>query len=497
MLAFFVLLGLAWALSRPYGASVDEEAHYVRALAVSTGDLVGEPDRWPYNPLTPTQQRTIDAATRRLDVPTRVAAKQSPSDESIFNCFAFRTTASASCISEPTGRVVDRSYVGLYPPVPYVAPGLAARGAGGPVGGLLRARLASGIVCTAVLALCLIGVRDRAAPALSLLGVTAALSPTVLYFSWSMNANGLEMIAGIGFVALCLRLVRDEDTPPKLWVVTALVGFLLGASRPLGFVWILVGLWVAMLLHGPSTVVRAARRGGRRAGVMVAVLAMSVLAVIVWNLVLDARTPGVDLAAWSELVEPALRRVLHGFLPEQIAVSGWGETILPEGLYLVWKVLLVVLAALAFALGTWRQRLAPVLLLVTYLAGVVLVTRSYEAGGYPVGGRYFQPIFTAFPLVWGEVILLNRHRLAGWLRWAIVSVCAAVVAIINGTALLANGRRYSVGTDGPWSYLVDGGRWAPPGGWLPWVAVTTTGMVLLAAGFIAHSRERSAIPVRA
>ncbi len=95
------------------------------------------------------------------------------------------------------------------------------------------------------------------------------------------------------------------------------------------------------------------------------------------------------------------------------------------------------------------------------------------------------------------MILLNRHRLAGWLRWALVSVSAAVVAIINGTALLANGRRYSVGTDGPWSYLVDGGRWAPPGGWLPWVAVTMTGMVLLAAGFIAHSRERSAIPVRA
>lgn len=51
ILVFFALLGVVWAFARPYGASVDEEAHYVRALAVSTGDVIGEPDTWHYNPL--------------------------------------------------------------------------------------------------------------------------------------------------------------------------------------------------------------------------------------------------------------------------------------------------------------------------------------------------------------------------------------------------------------------------------------------------------------
>lgn len=343
-----------------------------------------------------------------------------------------------------------------------------------------------------VLALCLVGVRDRAAPALSLLGGIAALSPTVLYFSWSMNANGLEMIAGIGFVALCLRLVRDTPLPGWLWSATAVIGFLLGTSRPLAFVWVLFGLCVVVVLHGPSAVARAARVGGMQAGAMMAVLAATILAVVVWNLLLEARSPG-GVNTWTELVDPAVRQILHGFLPEQIAVSGWGESILPERLYLVWKVLLVTLAAIAFAVGTWRQRLAPVFLLITYLAGVVLLTRATQAGGFPMGGRYFQPIFTAFPLVWGEVILANRHRLAGWLRRGLVPACAIVVAVVNGAALLANGRRYSVGTDGPWSYLFDGGRWAPPGGWLPWVVLTGVGMVVLAAGFIAHSEERSAV----
>ena len=285
-----------------------------------------------------------------------------------------------------------------------------------------------------------LGVRDSAAPALSLLGVIAALSPSVLYFSWSMNANGLEMVAGIGFVALCLRLVCGAAAPTWLWGGTALVGFLLGSSRPLAFVWIFLGVWVAVLLHGPSAVARAARRGGRRAGVMVAVLGATILAVIVWNLLLKARPPG-GAEGWTKLVGPALRQVLQGFLPEQIAVSGWGETILPDNLYWVWQILLLGLAALALVVGTWRQRLATVVLFVTYLAGVVLLTRFTQAGGYPLGGRYLQPVFTAFPLMWGEVIMMNRHRLAGWLRRGLVPVCATVVAGINGAALLANGRR--------------------------------------------------------
>lgn len=463
----------------------------MRALAVSTGDLIGEADRWPFDELTAAQQRSIDAATRRYDLPARVAARRSPSGEAIFSCFAVRTTESAACTGQPTGPVVDRSYVGVYPPMPYVVPGVAARAAGGPVGGLLRARLASGAVCLVVLAACLWGVRHREAPALSLLGLAVALSPTVLYFSWSMNANGLEMVAGIAFVALCLRLVRDGPAPSWLWAATALVGFLLGTSRPLAFVWIFFGLLVAALFRGPSALARALRAGGRRAAVTVAVLAATVVAVVVWNVVIGVRTPG-GADTWTELVSPALRQVLHGFLPEQIAISGWGEAILPGQLYTVWKVLLLALAAVAFAVGDWRQRLAPLALLVAYVAGVVMLARLTQAGGFPLGGRYFQPVFTAFPLFWGEVILANRHRLAGWARRSLVAVSVTVVAAVNGAALLVNARRYSVGAGGSWSFLVDGGEWSPPGGWLPLVVFTVVGVVLLPAGFLIHSGARRA-----
>lgn len=489
MLVFFAALGVVWALARPYGASVDEESNYVRATGASTGDLIGKATRWPdVSLLTSPQARTVNAATRVFRVPEDVAARGSPQGGSIDSCIIFQPTHPGSCIPEATGPPLASSYQGVYPPLPYVLPGLAARAADSPVSGLLLARLASGGVCLIVLALCLWGVRDPAAPALSLLGVTVALSPTVVFFAWSMNPNGLEMVAGIAFVALCLRLARGTPPPPAAWTVTAVAGFVLGSSRPLAFVWIFFGLLVPVIVHGPSRVVSRARQGGRHAALMLAVLAVTVATTVVWNVLFNARVPG-GVSAWPELVRPALSLV-RGFLPEQIGIFGWGEVRLPERLYLAWQVLLLVLAAVAFVVGTWRQRLATAVLLLIYVAGILAYLRVTEAGGFPMGGRYVQPAFTAFPIVWGEVILLNRQRLFRWLRRPLVLASAAVVAVINGAALLVNGRRYSVGIDGPWSYVLDGGEWNPPGGWLPWVGLTTVGVAALVVGFAFASSTR-------
>jgi hypothetical protein len=197
-----------------------------------------------------------------------------------------------------------------------------------------------------------------------------------------------------------------------------------------------------------------------------------------------------------QFVAPVLGHIRHAWLAEQIGVFGWGclydlgdkplcDLALPKLVYSAWKGLLLVLGTVAFVLGSWRQRLAPVVLIFTYVTGAVaLVTLgSSQTGGFVVSPRYLQPAFLAFPLVWGEMILLNRDRLAPWLRRALIVASATVVAVTNGFALLAKSRRYSVGTDGPWSYLIDGGQWAPPGGWLPWTALTVAGAAVLVVGF--------------
>lgn len=116
----------------------------------------------------------MNATTRKFDVPAHLAPRGTTRP-----CFSLRPLQPASCLTKPAGRVFDRTYVGIYPPLPYILPGLAARAGKAPASGLVLARLASGLVSVIVLALCLAGVRDRAGPALSLLEVTVALSPTV------------------------------------------------------------------------------------------------------------------------------------------------------------------------------------------------------------------------------------------------------------------------------------------------------------------------------
>ncbi len=224
---------------------------------------------------------------------------------------------------------------------------------------------------------------------------------------------------------------------------------------------------------------------------MFAVLAATVLATVLWNLLVKARAE-TDVLPWGELLGPVLDQILHIWPADQIGVFGWGDVGLPEQLYLAWKLLFLGLGTVAFAVGTWRQRLAPVVLFFTYVAGTVaLVTvGSSQTGGFAVSPRYVQPAFLAFPIVWGEVILLNRDRLPQWLCRTLVVGSATVVAVANGVALLANSRRFSVGTNGPWSYLIDGGQWTPPGGWLPWMALTVAGAAVLVVGFAKTSSER-------
>lgn len=481
VLISFLALGLVWALASPYAATVDEEANLVKALGASTGDLTGKPATWQDVPLTPAQQRTVDPTTRQFRVPERLAPRGTTRP-----CFLLQPTQPASCLKKPAGRVFDRTYVGIYPPLPYVLPGLAARMANGPVAALFLARLAIGIVCLVLLALCLGGIRDSHAPTLSLLGPTVALSPGVLFFAWSVNMIGLEMMAGLCFLAMCLRLVRHTPPPPSLWIVSAVIGFVLGTSRPLAFVWIFYAMMVAAVVHGPVTVVRRLRQGGKPAAVMLAVLAAATLSTILWNFMAGTQTPGGVLSV-AELVRPTLNQILYVWPVEQLGILRWGEVELPAQVYLAWKLLFLAMGSVALAVGTWRQRLAPILLFVTYLGFSVALIRTTQAGGFDLAPRYLQPAFMAFPLVWGEVILLNRHRLPPWVCRTLVLVSVTVVALTHGVALLFHGRRWSVGSTGKWSYLLDGGQWAPPGGWLPWTALAAVGVAVLIFGFVKAS----------
>ncbi len=67
----------------------------------------------------------------------------------------------------------------------------------------------------------------------------------------------------------------------------------------------------------------------------------------------------------------------------------------------------------------------------------------------------------------------------------------AAIPVIHFVAILANGRRYAVGLDGP-TWFLDAAQWAPRFGWWPWLALALAASLAMAAVLIRGGREHVA-----
>ena len=474
LLVFFSLVGLVYAMASPYGAPPDEPTHYVKALATGSGDLFGEPAKYPGD-RSQRQKIYMDSVTRRFRVPERLAPPED--DEEL--CFILKPAQPAACPNQAGGEPERLSYVGVYPPLPYVAPGLAARLGTNKSSGLLAARLASGVCALALVAIAVVALNHPDAPALSLLGITMVLWPGLMFLTWGLNPNGTEVVASVAFFAALLALTREEAPPRWLWIATAVTGFLLCTSRPLAPVWALFGLAMAVLLIGPRAAIARVRAGGRAALLMGAAIGTGGLATAIWTFVMYNGRPA-DTVSWTQLVVPALESV-PGWVKDMVGRLAWSEVTLSQPIYDAWFIVLAAAAALAIALGTWRQRLACLAMAAAFLTMTVLFFVLTHPSGYPMGARYVQAGMTALPLLWVEVLVRNRWKLSRWAVLALVSVVALLVAATQLDALFRNGRRFAVGVDGPARYLFGGALWEPPGGWWPWVLCALLGVTALLA----------------
>ena len=77
LVASYTLLTLAWVMANPPFSSLDEGAHYARAVGLGGGELIG--DRGRYSPaempsLTPAQLEWVNRSTRVVTIPGRLAA---------------------------------------------------------------------------------------------------------------------------------------------------------------------------------------------------------------------------------------------------------------------------------------------------------------------------------------------------------------------------------------------------------------------------------------
>lgn len=359
-----LLLGLAYAVTVPPLANVDEADHHTRVQGIAGGVWVGTPAAPPDRGLTALQRPFVEQTTRAVRVP----AGRSGSG---FGCVA-QTGARAPCQHgiPPNPARTEPTPVGTYQPLPYVLPALVARAADRTPGAVRLERIASLLLAGGLLAAAAL-VAGRA-PGL-LTGVVLAATPLAVCLTAAVGGSGLEIAAAI---ALTVTVLARGPALLGVVAVVALVG-----ARSLGPLWLvaIAGVALALRVRPPWAVIGAG--------------AVAVVLQRVW----EARYgPSVttDLVPLAESLRAGVRE-----LPDTLrqAVGGFGylERRTPVLLALAWGGLVAVLVA--------RVRERRLLLAATIAAALAAAPYMFAAAtrftGFDVQGRHVLPALVLVPLL--------------------------------------------------------------------------------------------------
>jgi len=466
--AGFFLLTTAWALADPLLSGPDEPAHLIRAEAIVRGQLVGRP----------VSSNADDPATI-----VRVPGFLAQANAFRYWCFIFHTDTTAVCappLAGPDHLISLPTYVGHYPPLYYLAVGWASLLDDGPTG-VLWMRLVSALLNSLLLATALWLAMRRSR--LLVVAVLVAITPTVIYYSASVNPNGLEMTSAVCFWCALLGLTMPWPSgegaaltisaPPSSaraeTVIAAVSGCLLASSRGVSPAWLLIAV-AAAIIGGDAARVRAlaGRRSGRLAG---AIVLLAVAAAALWVV----EEHGLDelgypsRSSFLSLFHQTLTATPH-YLAEMVGVFGANNVPAPPFATAAVVVALALVTCGAFLVGSGRERAVLALLLISIVAVPVV---AGVATGHHYGliwqGRYTLAVGVGAPIFAGYVAAAwfegrPSQLRAGWLAPVVgfgALLVALALAVAQFTSFLWVLRRFMVGADGPLSGVFSG-IWHPP-----------------------------------
>ncbi len=476
VLAAYAALAIAWAMTNPPFAAPDEANHYLRAVGISDGSLVGR-RVLDTNPALDTKQLAwTNQATRSVVIPPGLAPGG-------FACELSSETKSAACtLTATTNReaIHANTEVGTYQPLPYLLPA-AVLGADHHVGGSLRlARLTMVAVWVAALAVAMWALWDEQLGLASLTGLVVAVTPMVVFVGASVNGSSLEIISSIAFFASLLRLIRPSagrPPPTQAWLVAGVSGLMLALSRSPGPIWVVLDLTIIVLLAGFKPARSTFRTGGRPALLAATAALVGIALNRLWE---AAYGPRVNIT-WLPKLESlqAGRREVQQSLQDLVGHFGYLNVPLPNVVLIAWALLALTLAWFGVRATDRRGRIAlAVAVAISFLSPIYLFAAVIRNTGFGLQGRDYLPVVALLPLLAFELIRRNPPppRVVAQL-FAIVALVAAVIQFI---AWWINSRRYAVGSNGPW-WFPSHAQWSPPAGWGLWVAVVLTGALTIAA----------------
>ena len=467
MRSVIVLLGIgltlllaAWVVGTPPFGAPDEASHYLRALNIAQGHLLGRKISYPNVTITPTAQAFVNHDTRAVHVPARL----SPPD---VLCVEGRPDVRGSCAeASPTGD--------YYPPA-YLLPAVALKIASTANRALWASRFLSAALCLAFILLA--SALLWGGSLISLIGLLAALTPMVLFVSSILNPSGLETAASIALAAAALRIGR-EPARARGWVWAALMlcGVVTALSFQAGPAFLIFDLLVAAAVLGGAGL----RELNRRPLVVTALVLGAAL--VVWFAY--ARYSG---ASHSHFGITPIRASLHAGVLQlghvlRDAVGSFGSlTIrLPLAAQAIWWGIVLALAAGALCVGTRGERLAMGFVLVLALAFPVLAYAwVYRYSGFGMQGRQVLPVLVLIPLAAGEQLHRHRTRLNAPRARAALRAAVGLIAVFQAYAWWYDAH-HAAGAPSRllfWTHA----SWSPPLGWVPWAIAAALGALSLLA----------------
>ena len=462
----FGLLLVAWVMATQPFAAPDEPSHYLRALSIANGHLLGPTVPYPYGGLMPAQLAWVDQGTRAVWVP----AGQSPPVPCIDHKPDFAVLA-PGCL--------EASEVGNYHPLPYLLPALALDMSNDSTTGLYLSRLASAIPCLAFILLAFALLWDGSA--WSLLGPLAAITPMVLFVSSIVNPNGLELAACLAFAACVLRIARaPTHLPSRVWAAFALSGAVTILAWQLGPIFVIADLALGASLLGPAGLRTLRLSAGRRLRPPPLTLITATALYMVYGLASGVTHSTFSISPVAQGLHEGLSQLVP-VLGNSVGTFGALTVSLPFAAYWTWWLFVAAIILGAMWVGGRRDRSLLIAVVALALAFPVLFFAwVYRFTGFGMQGRYVLPVMVLIPLLAGEMIhrrLQTRpsHRLR-----ELLPVGAAVLAA--GFQAYAWWFNASVvaGAPNTISFYAHA-RWSPPLGWWPWIASAAVGTAALLA----------------
>ncbi|MBV9716254.1 MAG: DUF2142 domain-containing protein [Solirubrobacterales bacterium] len=458
------LLGVAWIAGTQQFGAPDEASHYLRALSITNGRILGPKVRYTDFPLTPAEEVWANHNTRAVMVPARLTPPN-------VRCMNGKPDLNGRCLVEDVS--------GNYPPMSYLLPAVGLSVSPNTSTAIWVVRAASALPSLALLILAVALAWDGTG--WSVLGLLAATTPMVFFSSSILNPSGMQITACLAFAAALIRISRAPAEAPRwAWLAFGASGALAILAGPIGLEFVILELALFGVLLGRAGV-RELRGTTGRWTLRVSALTLMAAAVLA---LIYSRVAGFEATFEMSPLLPSLREgitQLPPVLKGGVGIFGALTVFLPLAAYWIWWAGVVSLVAAAIWLGDRRARLVTVGVGVLALAFPVFfyawVSRST---GFGLQGREVLPPLLLIPLVAGEVVS-RRSSIIAQRRSARLALggALAVLAVFLGYAWWYDARAVAGAphTIRFYAHAI----WTPPIGWLPWVALAALGTLALLA----------------